>query len=355
MCAQKLYVGTYTTKLGHVDGHGAGIYRLDYDPAAGTLQDVILAAELRNPSYLAFAPFKGRLYAVEECDLAEAPQVVVYAIDPDGGLTLLNRQPAMGSAGCHLLIDPAERWLFVTYYMGGKLSVYPITEDGRLGPVAHTVEHEGSGPNPARQEAPHPHASVLDRKGDYLFVPDLGLDQIQVYAFDSATGALAPRSPGTAAPGAGPRHGVVHPNNRFLFVANELNSTVTAYAHADGMLTPVETHSTLPADFSGETLAAAIRLTRDGRFLYVSNRIDENSMAAFAVDEETGALTPVVIEPSRGRTPRDFILDKTDDYLIAANQDTDTLAVFRVNSITGALTSTGDLAAIPSPAGLMLV
>ncbi len=354
MCAQRLYVGTYTTKLGHVDGHGAGIYRLDYDPATGMLQGDTVAAELRNPSYLAFAPFKGRLYAVEECDLAKEPQVIAYAIDPDGGLTLLNRRPAMGSAGCHLLIDPAEHWLFTAYYMGGSVSVYPITEDGRLGPVAHTVTHEGSGPNPRRQEAPHPHACALDRQGDYLFVPDLGLDQILVYAFDSATGALAPRPPGKAVPGAGPRHCVVHPNNRFLFVANELNSTVTVYAHEDGRLTPVETHSTLPDDFSGEALAAAIRLTRDGRFLYVSNRIEENSIAAFAVNEETGALTPVGIEQSRGRTPRDFILDKTDDYLIAANQDTDTLAVFRVDSITGALTPTGDLTAIPSPAGLVL-
>ncbi len=354
MREQMLYVGTYTLPLGHVDGRGLGIYRLAFDPGEGRLTPIDVTEGLRNPSYLAFTPMAGRLYAVEECDISESPRVAGYALGPDGGLTRLNAQPLPGSAACHILVDTAERWLFVAHYMSGNVAVYPLEVDGRIGPLATTVQHEGSGPIPERQEGPHAHGCALDQRGDYLFVADLGLDRVMVYAFDSKTGQLSEREPGVVAPGAGPRHLVVHPGNRFVYVANELDATVTCFAHEEGTLTPLHSVSTLPPGAEGVIQPAAIRITRKGAYLFVSNRIDDNSIASFRVDSESGELTLLGHTSTQGLTPRDFILDNLNDYLIVANQDSGTLVVFEIDAVEGALKPTGESVEIPSPSGLAL-
>jgi 6-phosphogluconolactonase len=354
MRSQMLYVGTYTQQLDHADGQGEGIYRLKFDAAEGTLTPLDVTEGVRNSSYLTFAPLAGRLYVVEECDLSEAPQVMSFALGPDGELTPLNRQPAQGSAACHVIVDPGERWLFVAHYVSGNIAVYPLEADGRIGPVACVVQHEGSGPNPARQEGPHAHCCALDQRGDYLFVADLGLDRVMVYAFDSETGQLSARAPGIAAPGAGPRHIVVHPNNRFVYVINELDATVTCFAHEGGALTPLQSVSTRPPGAEGTIQPAAIRMTRRGDYLFTSNRIDDDSITLFGVDGESGKLTPLDYTAPLGKNPRDFILDDLNDYLIVANLDSSTLVVFEIDAVEKQLRPTGITAEIPSPAALVL-
>lgn len=346
----RIYVGTYA------QGEDRGIYLLELDVRTGHLGALGRACETDSPSFLAIHPSKPVLYAVGE---AGQPHGTVSAFQMDGQsglLTLLNQQSSRGTAPCHLSVAPSGRHLAVANYMGGSVALFPISEDGRLGGPSAFMQHEGSGPNAARQEAPHAHSVNFDVTGQYLFAADLGIDQLLIYRYEEASCALSPNAPASVslAPGAGPRHFTFHPSARFAYVVNELDSTVTAFAHdaADGSLATVQTVSTLPGDFDGDSTTAEILVHRSGRFLYASNR-GHDSIAAFAIDEDTGHLTPLGHTPSGGKCPRNFRMDPSGSFLLTANQQSDSVVVFRIDAETGSLTPAGEQARVPAPVCLL--
>ncbi len=349
----RIHVGTYTR------GRSEGIYRLTMDPATGELSGPELAGEAVNPSFLAWGPGGACLYAVGEiADFAGRPSgsVSAFAVDPaTGRLTLLNRQPSGGIGPCHLTVDASGSNLLAAHYVSGSVGVLPIGDDGRLAGPSHVVEHAGTGRDPKRQNRPHAHSVNLDAAGRFAYVADLGLDRVFVYRFDAAAGTLTPGDPPAAgvAPGAGPRHLAFGPGERFAYVINELNSTVTVFARdkAAGGLREVQTISTLPPGvpaIAEQTSTAEVAVHRSGRFLYGSNR-GHDSIAIFTVDEGTGQLAPAGHQSTLGRTPRHFAIDPSGDWLVAANQDSDSLVVFGIDAETGGLTPTGSRAEVPSP------
>jgi len=215
------------------------------------------------------------------------------------------------------------------------------------------VRHAGPpGPHPTRQDRPHPHQIPFDPGGPFALVNDLGLDRTYVYRLDRAPGRLVPNDPPfvSAAPGAGPRHLAFHPSRRFVYVLNEIDSTIQAYGYDGerGVLSALERVSTLPSGWRGENSTAQIVANPSGRFVYASNR-GHDSIAIFGVDEASGRLTPAGHEPTRGRTPRNFDLDPKGAFLLAANQDSDTVVPFRVDPATGALAPTGQVVEAGSP------
>jgi 6-phosphogluconolactonase len=348
--ALDVYFGTYTSGT----SASKGIYAARLDLASGALTDVALAAESRNPSYLAVHPNGRFLYAVnEEMKLDGAPTggVEAFAIGPGRALARLNQVASGGGAPCHLTLDGAGKTVVVANYMGGNVASFPVRPDGGLGPRAGFVQHEGRGPNARRQEAPHAHAALMDPGGRRVFVADLGIDQLRIYGLDPA-GALVANVPPSAPlpPGSGPRHLAFHPSGRFAYVNNELDATVTALAHdaGTGALTTLETRSTLPDGFAGPKSTAHALVTPDGRHLYVSNR-GHDSLAVFAIDAASGRLAPRGHVPTGGRTPRDFGIDPSGAFLLAANQDSDTVVVFRIDGATGALAPVGAPVAVPRP------
>ncbi len=350
-----LHIGTYTEPLPHVAGHGQGIYTYRFDPAAGACDLLSVAAEMRSPSYLALNVAGDRLYAVQETDAGDNPILCAFAVDSGRGrLTLLNCQPAGGGGPCHLLVNESGGVVIAAHYGTGSVGVYPLLTDGRLGPVSQVVQHRGHSVNAERQEGPHAHGVTLDQIGRFLFVTDLGMDKVMVYRLDA--GRLIPHEPPFAKlhAGAGPRHAVVHPNNRFVYVVNELDSTVTVFSHDAGVLERRQTLSALPDDFSGESWCGEIRITKTGRFVYASNR-GHDSIAIFACHPDDGRLTLLGCEPTQGRTPRDFALTPDEDYLLAANQDSDTVVVFQVNGESGLLRPTGQVIDVPNPASLVMM
>jgi 6-phosphogluconolactonase len=240
----------------------------------------------------------------------------------------------------------------VANYGGGSVAALPIQGDGRLGPATAAIQHEGSGINPRRQEAPHAHSINLDRANRYAFAADLGLDRILVYRFDPARGTLAPHEPPSIAiaPGSGPRHFALHPGGRFAYVINEITLTVTAmeYDAGKGVLKEIQTVSTLPEGAAKNGSTAELQVHPSGKFLYGSNR-GHDSIAIFAIDAATGRLTPAGHQPTGGKTPRNFGIDPTGSYLLAANQDSDTITVFRIDPQTGRLTPTGQTLEAPRP------
>jgi 6-phosphogluconolactonase len=345
-----VYLGTYTR------GDSQGIYLARLNLTTGELKLAGLAAETKNPSFLAIHPNRRFLYSVGEISDFQGQRtgaVNAFRIDRQTGkLELLNQQSSGGAGPCHLVVDPPGRNVLVANYGGGSVAALPIRDDGGLGESTAFVQHEGSSVNPRRQGGPHAHSINLDAANRFAFVADLGLDKILVYRFDAARGTLTPNDTPWAAvaPGSGPRHFAFHPGGKVAYVINELLSTVTAFAYdADrGVLEEVQTISTLPDGFDGDNTTAEVQVHPSGRFLFGSNR-GHDSIAVFAIDPDSGRLSAVEHESTQGHTPRNFGVDPTGRYLLAANQNSDSVVVFRIDANSGALTPTGQKIEVPSP------
>ena len=350
-----VYVGTFTT------GKSVGIYLYRLDLRDGSLKPTGTTAAVVSPTYLTIDRARRRLYAVnrvEEFEGAHGGAVCAFEIEPkSGALRLLNRSRSMGLAPCYVTLADSGRFVLVANYVGGNVAVLPVLKDGSLGEATQVEQFKGSGPNRERQEAPHAHCILLDRANEHAYACDLGTDRVLVYRFDRRTGKLTPNAQPSVSlkPGAGPRHLTFHPNGRFAYVINELDATVTTFAHdvRRGTLSELETVATLPADFKGTNTAAEIQVAPGGKFLYCSNR-GHDHLASFRIDPGTGRLTLLGHTPTEGKTPRNFAIDPTGAFLLAANQNSDTVVTFRIDPQTGALRPTGHRAEIPAPVCLKL-
>jgi 6-phosphogluconolactonase len=347
-----VYVGTYT------DGTSRGIYRLSFDADTGAATAPVLAAETKNPSFLALHPNGRFLYSVGEVSSFEGAKtgaVSAFSIDPrTGDLTLLNQRPSEGTGPCHLVVDRAGRNVLVANYGSGTLAVLPIEADGRLKPASSTRTHEGSGPVAGRQEKPHAHGIYLDAAERFAFSPDLGADRVFIYRFDSAKGTLEPHGAAPLEPGSGPRHLAFHPGGKFLYVINELRSTVTAFGYdaQKAALSTIQTITTLPEGFSGTNSTAEVEVSADGRFLYGSNR-GHDSLAVFGVDAMTGRLTTVGHAAVGGKTPRHFAIEPSGRFVLVGHQGSGTIAVLRIDSTGGLPVPVGSPIAVDKPVCLL--
>jgi len=343
-----LYVGTYTS------GKSEGIYGYRMDRVSGALTRFNVFKSI-NPSFLTIDRSRRYLYAVNEVEeFAGKPGggVSAFAIDRStGNLRLLNEQATQGANPCYLTIDSEKKALLVANYTGGNVSVLPVRSDGTLGMVIDLVQHEGAGVK-EQQKGPHAHCIILDRLERHALAADLGIDKVMIYRFNRSTGKLTPgKQPWVQLqPGAGPRHLTFHPNGKYLYVINELDSTLALfrYTEQDGSLSLLETVSTLPSDFAGVSYCADVHLSPSGKFLYGSNR-GHNSIVVFAVDPHTGKLTLVQHVSTQGDWPRNFTLDPAGRFLLVANQRSDNVVTFSIDARTGQLTPTGATEEIPSP------
>jgi 6-phosphogluconolactonase len=321
------------------------------DAATGRLERLRVVGGVANPSFLALHPDGRHLYSVNG---GNASGVSAFALDPaSGDLTFLNRESSQGENPAHVSVDRDGRYVAVANFTGGTVALFPIGPDGRLAPASDVVSHAGPpGPHPTRQDRPHPHQIPMDPGGPFALVNDLGLDRTYVYRLDRQPGKLVPNDPpfATATPGAGPRHLDFHPSRRFVYVLDEIDSTIQGYAYDGqrGALAPIERVSTLPDGWSDDNSTAQIVVHPSGRFVYASNR-GHDSIAIFAVDEASGRLAAAGHEPTQGRTPRNFNVDPSGRFLLAANQDSDTVVPFRIDPATGGLTPTGQVVEAGSP------
>jgi|SRR5712664_336244 len=356
-----VFVGTYTNKTA-----SKGIYAYRFDPGIGKLTSLGLVAESEDPSFLAVHPSGKYLYAVNEIDHFGAQKggaVSAFSIDPKNGkLRLLNQAATQGAGTCYISLDKSGKYAFVANYDGGSVAVFPIGEDGSLAAASAFVQNSGSGVNKERQEGPHPHWIGTTPDNRFALVADLGLDEIFFYHFNAAKGALTPSNPPYTKvnPGAGPRHLAFHPNGKFAYVLNEMEGNVTAFAYkaSNGSLSPLQTASTLSVlrkDYSGLKDAAEIAVHPNGRFLYASNRGNIDTISVFSIDPAKGTLKLRDEYPTMGKTPRNFAIDPTGKFLLAANQASNNIVIFRIDSTTGALTPTGEIAEAPAPVCIIFV
>ena len=348
----RVYAGTYT-------GVSKGIYQFELDSETAGAGEPALAAETVNPSFLALHPQGTHLYAVNEIsnyrDEATG-SVTAFAIDAaTGSLIELNRKASGGAGPCHLTLDRQGTAVLIANYGGGSVSSIEINPTGELGDPVSVIQHHGSSVNPKRQQGPHAHGIYLNAPNRLAYVPDLGLDRVLLYRFDEATGRLSPNEPHWTdlKPGAGPRHLALSADDRFVYVINELDSTITVFEQPSaGRLVERQTVSTLPEAFDGNNSTAEIALHPGGKFLYGSNR-GHNSIAVYAVNGETGKLQPVEHEPTRGETPRNFAITPDGKLLLAANQNSNTVEIFRIAPGNGSLEHAGVSVEIPRPVCLV--
>jgi 6-phosphogluconolactonase len=350
-----LYVGTYTGP------NSKGIYVYRFDASTGRVTPVGLAAEIPSPSFLAAHPSGKYVYAVNELNNFEGKRggsVTAFAVDSSTGkLTLINRVSSRGSGPCHLSVDKTGKLLAVANYGSGSDAGFPINNDGSLGEATSFNQHSGSSVDSKRQQGPHAHCAVFSPDNRFLAVADLGLDKVFISRVGS-DGKLHPNDPpfGTVKPGSGPRHFAFHPNEKWGYVINEMASTITAFDWnaKSGALKEIGTVSALPADFKGQSTTAEIELHPNGKFVYGSNR-GHDSIAVFAINQKTGALTLVEHVLTGGKEPRGFKIDPTGKYLVAGNQNSGNFVVFAIDTKTGKLKSTGQTIEVGAPVSFIFV
>jgi len=331
----RVYLGTYTGKGSN------GIYQCELNLKDGSLSAATLAGETRSPSFLAFHPNKKFLYAVNESDAT----ISAFAIDaPTGSLTYLNSQPSQGGTPCHLIVDPTGKNVLAANYSGGSCISIPIEADGKLRSSSSFQQHQGPKKNG--------HSIHLDKANKFALCCDLGLDKVIVYSFDTDKGTLSPHGAFDAPKGTGPRHFAWSPDGKSAYINGESNLTIMAcdYDGDQGILKQRQVLSTLPSDVvrkGGSTAETVVHPS--GKFLYVSNRDPYNSIAIFSIDQTTGVLKAVGHQSAGIKTPRNFAIESTGQYMLVANQSGGNVIVFRINPSTGELTPTEFSVKVDSP------
>ncbi len=326
-----------------------GIYRTTLNTENGKLTEPTLAVEIGSPGFLCISPDGKRVYSTCNNDKGS---VAAFSINEDGKtLTLINTQPIGDGGSAHVSLDATGKTLFSAQYGGGSTASFPIKEDGSIGPRASLIEHEGSGPNESRQKSPHPHWTGVDPANQFVFVPDLGNDKIEIHKINHEDSTITPHGFGKTVPGGGPRHMKFSADAKYAYLLNELLMSVSVFRYdADkGTLDRIQTISTLPEELQEiPNKASEIRLHPSGKFIYAANR-GHDSIAAFQVNQKTGELTFVEREAIRGSWPRNFNVDPSGKWLIAAGRFSNTLSVFQIDQETGGLSFTGNIVNSPAP------
>lgn len=345
-----LFVGTQT-----MPGSSEGIYSYRWNAETGELSGQQLAAEAEMPTFLALSPDGRRLYATSETfNFMEQESGGVTAFEVNGArLTEINAGVSRGTVTCHVSTDHTGRVVFCANYMGGSASSFRVEPSGALTPVVSHFQHHGRGPNPERQEQPHAHWAVPSPDNRFVLVNDLGLDCIHIYKLDADTARLTPHDPPrwNAAPGSGPRVLHFHPNGRWAYMVGELEASVSLlnWDTQAGTFTEMQKTFVTPKDYNGPlSTGCDLTLTRDGRYLYAINR-GYDVVVGYSIDEASGKLTEVNRVGSGGRIPRHLALDRTEKFLLVANQESDNIAVFARDHATGTLDANGRSYAISRP------
>ncbi len=347
-----LLVGTYTT-----GSKSEGIYVYRFNPNKGEATFVSKATGIPDPSYLCISKDQKFVYAVNETHGDKSGALSAYSFDKKKGeLTLLNSQPTGGDDPCYVSIDSTGRNVIVANYNGGNITVFKTNTDGSLLPYTQLIAHEGYGVNVERQGMPHPHSVVFSPDEKYVFSADLGNDRLYQYNFKA--GDSKPLTE-TATPyytiedGFGPRHFTFSPDGKFAYLMNELSGKIIVYGYDGTKLTELQTVVSDNTAAKGDKASADIHLSPNGKFLYSSNRGAANDITIYKTQTD-GTLVEAGHQPV-GAQPRNFMVDPTGRFLLAASQGGNTIQVFVINKNYGLLQDTGVKIDVEKPVCLQMV
>jgi len=347
-----LLIGTYTSP-----GKSEGIYVYTFNSETGEFSYKAEAAGIKNPSFLVITQDRKHVYSVSEVGDGNG-SISSFSFNPSTGkLAFLNTASSGGNGPCYVTVDDKNKYVFAGNYGGGSLSAIPIKADGSLGADIQPIRHEGSSINPGNQDKPHVHATVLSEDNRYLFVPDLGTDKVNIYKVDvDQSMPLTPASPAfvSVKAGSGPRHFTFHPNGKFAYLIQEILGIVTVFDYGDGKLNAKQSVKLPSAGSNGRIDAADIHISPDGKFLYGSLRGDIDEIVIHAIDKN-GKLTYAGRQSTLGKSPRNFAIDPTGNFLLVGNHRSDEIIIFKRDQNTGLLTPTGKKISIGAPVCLKFV
>jgi len=354
--AEKLafYVGTATSE------DAGGIFLGQIDLETGVVEQPTLATAASRTTFIWLHPTENVLYSVAEVrgDAGEKmPAIAAWKIDADGKLTKINHQFAEGAGPCFVTVRSDGKYAAVANYGSGSIAIYPLRDDGSIEPASGKVQHAGSGPDTARQAAPHAHSVRFDPSGQRLLAADLGTDDIFIFDIQP-DGSLKPADVPSLKnpPGSGPRHFAFSPDNRFVLSLGELSGTISIFSYHPIRSKPLSTVSTVAADLPDDAnrWCAEILFHPSLPVVYCSNR-GPQEIAVFDFEAKSGGLTRRGAVDCGGKTPRNFRLTPDGRYLLVANQDSDNIAVFKVDAKTGDLTLTDQQISVPKPMSIKFV
>ena len=339
---QRVFIGSNTPE---------GILAYDWNPATAELAPAGVAAKIANVDWITFSPGHEFLYAASEVDSFNGKatgEVASFSV-VNRGLQALSAQNSAATGTCHVALDHTGRVLLSADYGGGSAASFKVT-DGRLSPSVWTEHYTAHGPNSDRQQSAHAHFASFSPDNRFAYINDLGGDAIHIYSLNAATAALTPAGTYHAQPGAGPRTLHFHPNGHTAYCMNELDSTVVVlkWSKADGSLARQTSIELLPKVHSGVNTGCDTVISRDGRSVYFAHR-GTDFLFTCKADPQTGKLTPVGRSSCGGKTPRNFVLDPTESWMLVANQDSNLIGVFARNPLTGELAEKGKSFPAPAP------
>ena len=333
------YVGTYTQK----ESKGIYTYSISKD---GKLKNIGLAATITNPSFLAKSKDQKNLFAISEVNENGTGFVYSYEIKNDS-LQMVSKQESGGAHPCFIAVNK-DNYIITANYTGGNIGLLKATRTGELAPILSVQQHIGKG-STERQTAPHAHSTWFHPTKNEVISIDLGTNELWFSTIDTTKNELVYTSQKKLkmSDGAGPRHLTFHPHKNWMYILNELNNTVSLVKEKNKAYFIKASIATLPAGLTSDSKAADIHITKDGKFLYTSNRGAE-SITIFKVNSENGSLTNIGYAPVLGKNPRNFSLSPNEEFLLVANQDTNNIISFKRNVSSGALTFVDEIFA-PTP------
>lgn len=343
-----LLVGTYTNTC-----PSNGIYVYEFNADSGDFKLKGSSENVVSPSYLSVSPDNKFIYAVNEN--GEHSAVSAFGYDSAlGKVTFLNKNDALGADPCHLIND--DKNVIIANYSGGSIAVFKKNADGSISEAQQLVQHQGKGPNTARQEKAHVHMVCFSPDKKFVLSNDLGLDKVFIYKYNpiAKNEILTLKGSVDVKPASGPRHLTFSKDGKFVYLVQELDGTLTTFSYDNktGSLKVIAETSILPKGFKGGTGAAAIKISPDGNFLYVSDRVDVNAISVYKI-LKNGSVELVEQQSTLGKGPRDFAIDPTGNYLLVGHQYTNDIVIFKRDIATGKITDTGRRIQLCSPVGLV--
>ena len=317
-----LYVGTYT------DETSEGIYCYNFNTETGEITSQKLAAKVTNPSYLAYSTNRKFLYAVSEvADFknTNSGSVTAFSVTKNGLLQFINSVSSNGAHPCHIQLNDENA--VISNYTGGTISIHKVEKNGKINPANQIIDHNT--PN----KKSHTHSTKF--LNNELFVADLGLDFLAHYVKKGHKYVLNEKY--LIGEKSGPRHFEISKNGDFIYVINELNTTITVLKKGTEKYIQIQNISTLKADFKGESFCADIHLSQNENYLYGSNR-GENSIAVFKRDPLNGTLQKIQSIAVEGNWPRNFTIAPNGKFLLVANKKSKNISVYKIAIKTGKLT-----------------
>ncbi len=334
--AQKKYnllVGTYTHSC-----KSDGIYVYEFNAETAGFKRKSQSDKVGNPSYLTLSADKKKIYSVNEN--GKNSSVSAFGFDSQSGkISFLNKQSSEGADPCYIIND--DKNVIVANYSGGNISVFGKNHDGSLTKAKQIINHEGKSVT-ERQQSPHVHQVHFSPDKNYVLANDLGTDRIYLYRYfpNETEEILQFKDSIPVKTGSGPRHLTFSPNGKFLYLLQELDGTLTVFSYENARLRRIQETTVVAGDFIGKTGAADIHISPDGKFLYATNRGDAHTISIFSIDLK-GKLILRKTMSSGGKNPRNFAIDPSGNYVLAAHQDSNDIVIFRRDLTTGLLTETG--------------